>query len=146
MTARPDAGSTPWDPAQYLQFERERAEPFHDLVAGVDPLPGGRAVDLGCGTGALTCLLHEATILLDRLGFARPAVRLQIYLHHLPGPEALLAWVEGTLLNAYRVRMADDVFKSFLAQYREAVLARLPSERPYRFTFPRILIHARKPA
>jgi trans-aconitate 2-methyltransferase len=48
-----------WDPAQYGRFERERAQPFFDLLARV---PGGavrRAADLGCGTGALTCTLAE---------------------------------------------------------------------------------------
>lgn len=48
-----------WDPAQYERFRDERSQPFHDLLALVQPIPGGRAVDLGCGTGELTRLLHE---------------------------------------------------------------------------------------
>lgn len=50
-----------WNPARYAQFKAERAQPFYDLLALVDAgrLPGGRAVDLGCGTGELTALLHE---------------------------------------------------------------------------------------
>jgi trans-aconitate 2-methyltransferase len=48
-----------WDPAQYEQFKDERRQPFDDLVALCQPLHGGRAVDLGCGTGELTLALHE---------------------------------------------------------------------------------------
>ena len=48
-----------WDPGQYEQFKDERRQPFDDLVALCQPLHGGRAVDLGCGTGELTHELHE---------------------------------------------------------------------------------------
>jgi trans-aconitate 2-methyltransferase len=50
-----------WDPAQYERFECERAAPFFDLLDLVEPCPGGRVVDLGCGTGELTRALHERT-------------------------------------------------------------------------------------
>jgi trans-aconitate 2-methyltransferase len=50
---------TAWDPDQYERFKAERAAPFHDLLALVAPVPGGHAVDLGCGTGALTLDLHR---------------------------------------------------------------------------------------
>jgi trans-aconitate 2-methyltransferase len=49
---------SPWDPAQYLRFAAERRRPFDDLVAQLEPVPGGRVVDLGCGTGELTVELH----------------------------------------------------------------------------------------
>ena len=48
-----------WDPDQYERFKAERARPFRDLVALVQPCPGGRIVDLGCGTGELTKELHH---------------------------------------------------------------------------------------
>jgi trans-aconitate 2-methyltransferase len=48
-----------WDPNVYERFERERAQPFFDLAGLCSPVPGGRAVDLGCGTGKLTAELHH---------------------------------------------------------------------------------------
>lgn len=45
-----------WNRTQYQRFASERAQPFHDLLALVHPVPGIRAVDLGCGTGELTAL------------------------------------------------------------------------------------------
>ncbi len=50
--------AAPWDPDQYERFKAERARPFWDLLALVQPSPGGRIVDLGCGTGELTRALH----------------------------------------------------------------------------------------
>jgi trans-aconitate 2-methyltransferase len=48
-----------WSPGQYQRFAAERAAPFHDLLALVRPVPGGRVVDLGCGSGELTARLHR---------------------------------------------------------------------------------------
>ena len=48
-----------WDPGQYAKFLRERSAPFFDLLDLVEPRPGMRVVDLGCGTGELTRQLHE---------------------------------------------------------------------------------------
>lgn len=48
-----------WDPDQYRRFATERRRPFDDLLGLVRPVPGGRVVDLGCGTGELTAELHR---------------------------------------------------------------------------------------
>lgn len=50
---------TSWDPDQYLQFERERARAFHDLVSQVADLRPATVVDLGCGPGHLTATLSD---------------------------------------------------------------------------------------
>lgn len=49
-----------WRPGDYERFSAERAQPFWDLLALCRPESGGRVVDLGCGTGALTAQLHQA--------------------------------------------------------------------------------------
>ncbi len=49
-----------WNPDQYGKFRNERAAPFNDLLALVEKRPGMRVVDLGCGTGDMTRVLHEA--------------------------------------------------------------------------------------
>lgn len=61
-------GSSGWDPVQYERFKKERAQPFHDLLALVKVRPGMRAVDLGCGTGELTAVLHDSTRAVETLG------------------------------------------------------------------------------
>jgi trans-aconitate 2-methyltransferase len=52
-------GADTWDPQQYRRFEDERSRPLFDLLALVQPVPGGEAVDLGCGDGRLTARLHR---------------------------------------------------------------------------------------
>ena len=49
----------PWNPDRYHRFREERRQPFFDLVDLVRPQPAMRVVDLGCGTGELTRMLHE---------------------------------------------------------------------------------------
>jgi trans-aconitate 2-methyltransferase len=57
-----------WQPEQYGRFAAERAEPFHDLLSLVAPVPGGRVVDLGCGSGELTAQLHRRLGAAETLG------------------------------------------------------------------------------
>jgi len=60
-----------WDPAQYNRFQREREQPFFDLLALVHRRPGMRIVDLGCGTGTLTRTLHEQLAAHETIGLDR---------------------------------------------------------------------------
>jgi trans-aconitate 2-methyltransferase len=43
-----------WDPDLYRRFERERAQPFFDLISRIPDVPVRAAADLGCGPGQLT--------------------------------------------------------------------------------------------
>lgn len=45
---------TEWQPENYERFAAERRQPFVDLVAMCEPVPGGIVYDLGCGTGSRT--------------------------------------------------------------------------------------------
>jgi trans-aconitate 2-methyltransferase len=250
-----------WNPEQYGRFAAERRQPFLELLSLLHPVPGGRAVDLGCGTGELTRALHErlglsetlgidssagmleksvafagkgvrfeagdiATFapkrafdlvfsnaslhwvpdhasliarltravapngqiafqvpanfdhpshlaaeetagdepfrsalegsahprnvllpeayatLLDRLSFAEQTVRLQVYGHHLESREGIIEWVRGSLLTDYERRLPKELFPGFVERYRERLFAALPDERPFFFTFKRILVRA----
>jgi trans-aconitate 2-methyltransferase len=62
-----------WNPAQYDKFQREREQPFYDLLAMIQPAAGMRIVDLGCGTGKLTRQLHERLQARETLGLDRSA-------------------------------------------------------------------------
>lgn len=59
MTGSTAQRAVDWNPAQYAKYRDERAQPFHDLLALVQPQPDMRVVDLGCGPGELTRELHE---------------------------------------------------------------------------------------
>ncbi len=57
-----------WNPEAYARFGNERRRPFEDLLMLVAPIPGGRAVDLGCGSGELTRVLHYRIQASETLG------------------------------------------------------------------------------
>jgi trans-aconitate 2-methyltransferase len=75
-----------WNPDRYGKFRDERAAPFLDLLALIEP-PGAadgapRVVDLGCGTGALTRLAHERLGARETLGVdASPAMLAKAAVH-----------------------------------------------------------------
>ena len=248
-----------WDPAQYERFRRERAQPFYDLLALVEPRPGMRVADLGCGTGDVTLELHRSlkareTVGVDNspamlekaprepglrfilgeieqfapperfdlifsnaafhwvpdhpalftrlraalapggqlavqmpmnddhashqtafelarthefrrllhgferrprllepaqyaswlhhLGFGRQHVRVQVYGHLLESRDQVIEWVRGTLLTDYQKRLTPADWERFLERYRELLLPQLSEERPFFYTYPRILMWA----
>lgn len=252
-----------WNPEQYERFKKERSRPFFDLLGIVEPAPGMRVVDLGCGTGELTRILHQRlgaaqtlgldrspamlaktamhatsglsfehgdigafgsshevdlvfsnaalhwlddhaslfarlaraladggqlavqvpanddhpshivadelvaeepfrqatggyqrgarvlsadayALLLDRLGFRRQHVRLQVYVHHLPSRNDVVEWVRGTLLTDYERRMPPPLFEEFLDRYRGRLLPQLDDHKPYVYPFKRLLIWGRR--
>lgn len=259
MPSAPDT----WDPATYARFAAERAKPFFDLLDLVAPIPGGRAVDLGCGPGELTAELHRRTgaaetlgidssdamlakaaphaggglrfergdiatfapaepfdlvfsnaayhwvpdhpallarltrflkpggqlafqvpdnwdhashraaegmaaeepfagvlggsahprnvlspegyaALLARLAYKEQIVRLQVYGQNLDSREGIVKWVEGSLLSEYRRRLPAELYARFVERYRERLFEMVPDERPYYFTFRRILARAKR--
>ena len=80
---------------------------------------------------------------LARLGFAEQHVRVQVYLHRLPGPEDVVEWVKGSLLSGYRNRMSGESYAAFESDFRERLLSVLPDERPFLYPFKRILLWGR---
>jgi trans-aconitate 2-methyltransferase len=47
-----------WDPQQYLQFKHERTQPSIDLVARIHSDDPKTIIDIGCGPGNSTQILH----------------------------------------------------------------------------------------
>lgn len=86
--------------------------------------------------------VEEYAPLLHRLGSKEPLVRLQVYLHPLEGgAEDVVEWVRGSLLTDYEKRMPADLFARFVARYRDALFAALPDEKPFLYTYKRVLLH-----
>jgi trans-aconitate 2-methyltransferase len=50
--------STSWDPGQYLKFRDERTRPSMDLAARIDLAEPATILDVGCGPGNSTEVLH----------------------------------------------------------------------------------------
>jgi len=253
----------PWNPERYARFAAERRLPFDDLSAPLRPLSGGRALDLGCGDGALTAELHarlgaretvgvdSSTAMLEKaaaraggglrfvlgdagthadgpwdlvfsnaalhwvedheallprlaallapggqlaiqvpcndlhpshalaravaqeapfrqalggwarespvlapercaallwsLGLEARRVRLEVYGHELASRDEVVEWVRGTTLTDYQRRLPPDLWPAFLDRYRARLAAALPDQRPFLYTFRRLLLWGRRP-
>ena len=99
----------PWNPTQYDKFRREREQPFFDLLTLIKPASGLRAVDLGCGTGALTALLHARLQARETVGIDRSARMLEAAMRH--DRPAGLRFALGTI-EAFDGRHEYDVIFS----------------------------------
>ena len=102
-----------WDPRQYDRFQAERRQPFFDLLALVEPVPGGRIVDLGCGTGELTRELHRRALAAETVGIDTSEAMLE---------EAAAFGGEGLRfergdLGRYRATGLDVVFANASLQW-----------------------------
>jgi trans-aconitate 2-methyltransferase len=117
-----------WDPTQYERFRDERSQPFFDLLALVEPTPELRAVDLGCGTGDLTRVLHERLRCATTVGYDNSAEMLDAA-RARGAPSPGLSFVQGDIADlAFPPGAFDLVFANaslhWLPDHRK-LLARL---------------------
>jgi len=96
-----------WDPNQYERFKDERAQPFRDLAALVEPRPRMRVADLGCGTGELTRELHEHLSAEETLGIDNSESMLS-----KAKPSATLRFEHGDIANFASDRPFDLIFSN----------------------------------
>jgi trans-aconitate 2-methyltransferase len=96
-----------WDVDQYERFKNERAQPFRDLAALIEPRPNMRIVDLGCGTGELTRELHEQFGAAETLGIDSSESMLAKAM-----PSATLHFELGDIESFTSERQFDVVFSN----------------------------------
>jgi trans-aconitate 2-methyltransferase len=114
-----------WNPAQYERFKDERSRPFFDLLALVRGAPGGRAIDLGCGTGELSRALHERVQAAETVGLDSSTEMLA---RSAPFAGAGLRFVQGDLADFADQGQWDLVFSNAALHWvpdHPALLARL---------------------
>jgi trans-aconitate 2-methyltransferase len=115
-----------WHPSQYNKYQREREQPFYDVLALIKRAPDMVAVDLGCGTGSLTRKLHEALGARSTLGIDRSARMLDDARHSTLPPG--LRFEVGDM-NDFSATAAYDLIFSNAAFHwvpdHEALIGRL---------------------
>ncbi len=116
-----------WNPDQYARFGDERRRPFDDLLGMVEPAPGMRVIDLGCGTGELTRVLHERLAARETIGLdSSPAMLARSDEFATPG----LRFELGDIATYETAEQFDLVFSNAALQWVDdhpGLLARLTS-------------------
>jgi trans-aconitate 2-methyltransferase len=109
-----------------LAHEIAREEPFASALGGY-------------ARGKPVLEPEEYAGLLFRLGYREQHVRLVVYGHVLPARGDVVEWVRGTLLTDFQKRLPGPLWERYLATYRDRLAAALPDERPFLYTYQRIL-------
>ena len=117
-----------------IQMPANDSHPSHSIAAEV-------ARDFGVSPREDFVLpVEKYAELLHRLGYKRQHVRLQVYGHVLPSSEDVVEWVRGALLTHYQAHLTPARFEEFLAEYRMRLRAALGDERPFFYTYKRVLM------
>ena len=127
-----------------IQVPANEAHPSHAIAREVAREPAF--------AGPLQGFVRESPVLepeayariLFGLGFAAQRVRFEVYAHRLDSREDVVEWVRGTLLTDYEKRLDPATWARFLATYREELMAALPDERPFLYTYRRLFLWARR--
>ena len=117
-----------------IQMPANDSHPSHSIAAEV-----GRAFGVAAREDYVLPVEKYAE-LLHRLGYKRQHVQLQVYGHALPSSEDVVEWVRGALLTHYEAHLTPERWEEFLRHYRERLRETLGDERPFFYTYKRILL------
>jgi trans-aconitate 2-methyltransferase len=123
-----------------IQVPMNEAHPSHAEARAVATEPPFRQALGGFVRVSPVLEAERYAEILFRLGFARRRVRVEVYGHQLTSRDEVVEWVRGTLLTDYQKRLPPGMWQSFLDRYRSRLAAALPDDRPYLYTYRRILI------
>mgnify|MGYP001823182372 CR=1 FL=1 len=87
---------------------------------------------------------HYST-LLHQYGIDAPHVRLQVYPQVMASTAAVVDWTRGTSLTRFFKVLPPDLHDAFVDAYRTELLETVGEQRPYLYTFKRILMAGRLP-
>jgi len=119
-----------WDDEQYLKFADERTRPARELLARVPRQAAQRIVDLGCGPGNSTALLHERWPTARVTGVDNSAQMLQRARADLPQLEWQQADVGRFVADAPLDLLFGNAVLQWLPDHRELVPRLFAQLRP----------------
>jgi trans-aconitate 2-methyltransferase len=121
-----------WNPTQYDKFLREREQPFFDLLALIQPVPDMHVVDLGCGTGKLTRVLHNTLQAPHTIGIDRSERMLHVAKSNgaLPGLRFELGEIEAFAAEAeYDLIFSNAAFQ-WVREHEELISCLFAALKP----------------
>lgn len=127
-----------------VQLPFNEHHPGHQLAAELAAEPPYSDELEGFVQRFFTLQPAEYAVLLDRLGFTRSLVRLQVYPQRMDDGAGVADFLQGSLLTGYRRRLTAARYREFFAEYRRRVAAALGAG-PYLYAFERLLLWGRLP-
>jgi trans-aconitate 2-methyltransferase len=113
-----------WDPQQYLQFKHERTQPSKDLVARIQIDDPETIIDIGCGPGNSTHVLHQRWPNADIVGIDKSEKMIERARTDYPGQR----WIVGDASTLETTQTYDIVFSNAALQWissHETLIPRL---------------------
>ncbi len=104
---------TDWNPQQYLKFRNERTQPSIDLVARIIINDPETIIDIGCGPGNSTQILHGRWPNADIVGLDNSHKMIEKAREDYPGQK----WMVGDAGSLNTNQMYDIVFSNATLQW-----------------------------
>jgi trans-aconitate 2-methyltransferase len=124
-----------------IQIPKNSEHPSHRVAFDLEKEPPYNQYP-PCPTAKNTLAPEAYAALLHRLGFKAIKVRLFVYLHELASGSETIEWLKGSLLNHYKSSQPAEVYSLFEKEFHNRIERSIGQEKPYLFTFNRILMHA----
>lgn len=83
---------------------------------------------------------EEYSRILHECGIESPTVRLEVYPHVVGSTDDVVEWTKGSSLTRFFGRLPESMHDAFVDAYRAELQARVGRQRPYLYTFKRILM------
>ncbi|HTQ09632.1 MAG TPA: methyltransferase domain-containing protein [Fimbriimonadaceae bacterium] len=124
-----------------IQIPKNGDHPAHNVAYKLEQEPPYNQYP-GCPIDENVLPPEGYATLLYRLGFRSIKVRMSIYMHELPQGSDAAEWLKGSMLNHYKAVQPAEVFALFEREFFNRIERLLGHEKPYLYTFKRILMHA----
>jgi len=102
-----------WDADLYLKFANQRTQPAIDLISRISLPHPGRIIDLGCGPGNSTAMLHQRWPAADIIGLDSSREMISVASQAYPD----WTWVEGDIASWAAAIPFDLVFSNAALQW-----------------------------
>lgn len=123
-----------------FQLPANYDQPSHELARKIAQEEPFKEAFHGYVIPQYVLALEKYAEILDKLGFSKQKVFLNVYAHHLDSRDGVLEWVRGALLTVYKERLSLELYEQFLKEYQKQIRKIFPDEKPFFYPFKRIFI------
>jgi trans-aconitate 2-methyltransferase len=124
-----------------VQVPKNGDHPAYQIAYGLEKEPPYNQYP-ACPIDTNTLSPEGYATILHGIGFRSIKVRMFVYLHELESGADTIEWMKGSMLTHHKINYPPEVYSLFETEFANRIERALGAERPYLFTFKRILMHA----